>query len=92
MAFSHSALYLVILEYIEILCIHLFIHSFIQLLLIESNVVLYIVLGAEGTAVKWKDKVSVLVTDEAGRRKQGWNLDLGFYLKSNIKYLKVLDR
>lgn len=69
---------MVILEYIEILCIHLFIHSFIQLLLIESNVVLYIVLGAEGTAMKWKDKVSVLVTDDAGRRKQGWYLDFGF--------------
>lgn len=55
-----------------------FIHSFIQLLLIESNVVLYIVLGAEGTAMKWKDKVSVLVTDDAGRRKQGWYLDFGF--------------
>lgn len=42
--------------------------------------------------MKWKDKVSVLVTDDAGRRKQGWNLDLGFYPKSNVKYLKVLDR
>ena len=30
-----------------------------------------IVLGADGTAMKWKDKVSVLVTDEIGRRKGG---------------------
>lgn len=44
-----------------------------------------IVLGAEGTAMKWKDKVSVLVTDETGRSKQGWNLYFGFYLKSNRK-------
>ena len=44
-----------------------------------------IVLGADGTAMKWKDKVSVLVTDEIGRSKQGWNLDFGFYLKSNRK-------
>lgn len=42
-----------------------------QLLFIESKLVLDIVLGVEGTAMKWKDKVSVLVTDEAGRSKQG---------------------
>lgn len=35
--------------------------------------------------MKWKDKVSVLVTDETGRSKQGWNLYFGFYLKSNRK-------
>lgn len=46
------------------------------------------VLGAEGIAVKWKDKVSVPVTETAGRSKQGWNLNFGFYLKSNRKLLK----
>lgn len=57
-------------------------------LLLESDLVLDTVLGAQGTAVKWKDSVSRLVTDEAGRRKQGWNWDLGLYLKSNGNLLK----
>lgn len=47
-----------------------------------------IVLGAEGIAVKWRDKISILVTDMAGRSKEGWNLDFGFYLKNNRKRLK----
>lgn len=46
-----------------------------------------IVLRAEGTVMKWKDTVSVLVTDE-GKSKQGWNVDSGLYLKSNRKLLK----
>lgn len=37
---------------------------------IESDLVIDIVLDAEGTAVKWKHKVSVLVTDGARRSRQ----------------------
>lgn len=59
-----------------------------QPLFIESNLLLDIVLDAEGTAMKWKAMVSALVTDEAGKSKQGWNLDFGLYLKSNRKLLK----
>lgn len=49
---------------------------------------LEIVQSARKTAVKWKDKVSVLVTDETRRSKQGWNWNSGLYLKSNRKLLK----
>lgn len=38
---------------------------------IESDLVVDVVLGAEGTAVKWKHKVSVLVTDGVRRSRQG---------------------
>lgn len=38
--------------------------------------------------MKWKDRVSILVTDEAAKSKQGCNLDFGLYLKSNRKLLK----
>lgn len=47
---------------------------------------LEIVQSARRTAVKWKDKVSVLMTDETRRSKQGWNWNSGLYLKSNRSY------
>lgn len=72
-AFTHSTFSLAILECVEILCTHLFIHSSMQPLFIESNLVRDTVIGAEGTAMKWKDKVFILVIDETGRSKQGWD-------------------
>ena len=57
-------------------------------LFIDSELGLAIVLGAEGTAVSWRDRVFVLVTDEAGRGKHGWNLNFELYLKSSSKLLK----
>lgn len=63
-----------------------------QPLFTESNLVRDIVLGAEGTALKWKDKVFILVIDETGRSKRSWDWTSDFIWKTVESYSVVLGR